>query len=322
MNRHDDSAPDRLRRMAASDELSVGRGRAEQISSRALARALSRSPRRRLVAAIAGTAFGVVAVAAVGAVADNAVPGEALYAVDRAYETVGNVIGGDADRTEETLSEVQELLVRGDRVRAIAHITTELPGHIAAEPAVAESAPAQDVQAQDVQAQDVQAQDVQAQDVPSQVIAAAAPTAEAPVVDDTIDPLRLAVEQAIRAYADSSDSEALTEAVDSVVKIAAQEADEPVGDEETTSEEPVVLDGTDAAETTTTPEPDPDEEVAEEEGAVASDTTTTTVPDDSEGEPAPGEEDDPTGADQGGGQGNSGNNGDPEEEDPIFLPIP
>lgn len=112
--------------MAATDELSVGRGRAEQIASRAMARVSSRPRLRSLAAAIAGTAFAVVSVTGLGAVADSAVPGDSLYPVDRAYEAVGRVIGRNADRTQETLQEAITLAQRGDRERAVVHVATEL----------------------------------------------------------------------------------------------------------------------------------------------------------------------------------------------------
>jgi hypothetical protein len=336
MKRHDDSISDRLRRMAATDELSVGRGRAEQIASRAMARVSSRPRLRSLAAAIAGTAFAVVSVTGLGAVADSAVPGDSLYPVDRAYEAVGRVIGRNADRTQETLQEAITLAQRGDRERAVVHVATELGSLVDsdASPDIPLGAPTADEDV-DVPPQ-IEEPTAPVVTTPAAEAAGAAEPAQVPVdpattpvveasVEETGDPFLLALENALRATqaaAGTNDELAVAEAdeaVRSVVKLAADSTEASSGTQ-TTQVAPGALAVPETTTTTTT--------VARGNGAPGNNTTTTTttsVPSDSEEEP-PGDGD-TVGDDSGGSQEGSTGAGEPGETGdqspgPIILPIP
>ena len=347
MKRHDESAPDRLRRMAASDENLVGRGRAEQIASRAMARASTRAPRYRAVAVVASSAFAIVAVTGVGAVADRAVPGEALYAIDRAYESVGRVIGGSSDRTEETIAEARILFDRGQRDLALDHIVAELQSVDASDtaqpsPEAAEALPSSEPVADQGAAVASDATEAGVQPGVDANAETTDETVDASEDAEAADPLNLAIDFALRALAEaqeSEDAEALVvaaEAVDSLVKLAAEEADGPDGSADTTAEadlEPIEIDdnvddGAPADELepddeSTGDSQDPDDA---DEGPVDSTTTTTTVSDDSEGADPTGDGDDPTGEDQGDGQEDPGDSEEPEDTEPgsgpIVLPFP
>ncbi|HSJ27947.1 MAG TPA: hypothetical protein VLB67_07025, partial [Acidimicrobiia bacterium] len=83
-------ASDRLRRLASRYEAGVGRGRAEQIASRAITRAHSRtSAGRRVAVAVSSGAFVLVSLTGVGVAADRSVPGDFLHPLDRALEALG-----------------------------------------------------------------------------------------------------------------------------------------------------------------------------------------------------------------------------------------
>lgn len=72
--------------------------------------------RRRFTAIGATAAFAVVAVGGAAA-ANQAVPGDALYGVDRALERVGIFNGG----LDERLTEANHLAAKGDAARALTH---------------------------------------------------------------------------------------------------------------------------------------------------------------------------------------------------------
>ena len=115
----DDRNPtsDRLRRLASRYEAGVGRGRAEQIASRAITRAHRRpSPGRRFAVAVSSGAFMLVSLTGVGMAADRAIPGDLLYPLDRALERVGFT----SNLVEERLQEALVLLERGELTLAIA----------------------------------------------------------------------------------------------------------------------------------------------------------------------------------------------------------
>lgn len=128
MRRDVDHSDDALRRLAAGMEAEVPTARAEQIAARAIARA--RRPRGlpRWAAAAASTSFLVVSVAGLGVAADGAVPGDALYRVDRAVESVSDAFGVGGDRSVERLEEIIALAERGDVERAAATAVEVLEG--------------------------------------------------------------------------------------------------------------------------------------------------------------------------------------------------
>jgi len=330
--------------MAATDELSVGRGRAEQIASRALARASTRPRLRSFVAAIAGSAFAIVSVTSLGAVADSAVPGDSLYPVDRAYEAVARVIGRDVDRTQETLQEAITLAQRGSRDRAAAHIASELSSLIipvdvdeeqTLEPPVAASPTTEVVQPVEEATLPTIATEAAtaagaAENVQAPVEIAPAPveeSAEEPV-DTGGDSFLLALENALRATQAAAGSDDVLvaaeadEAVRSVVKLASGATEEAPG----TSAGQVAPGALSVPENTTTTTTAPERgNSASAPGNSTSTTTTTSVPSDSEEMP-PGDGE-TAGDDSGGGQEGSGDAGEPGETGntspgPIILPIP
>lgn len=61
------------------------------------------------------------------AASDSAVPGDILYPIDRAYESVSGLVGIETGGIEERMSEAVILLTNGDLERAIATATEALP---------------------------------------------------------------------------------------------------------------------------------------------------------------------------------------------------
>lgn len=123
-----------LRRYAADLEAEVPADRARSAARRAL---LSPTPRRRrprrAVAAIAATALLGVSNVALASAADPAVPGDALYGVDRAYESIGSAVGlGDTHATERA-TEVLALQERGQSSEALQHVIASLTELLEAE---------------------------------------------------------------------------------------------------------------------------------------------------------------------------------------------
>ena len=324
--------------MAATDELTVGRGRAEQIAGRALARVEARPHRRaRLVAAIvSGSAFAIVSVTGVGAIADQAVPGDSLYAVDRAYESISRVIGRDADRTQERIEEAIALVQRGDRVAAANHVNTELGRRIPVielpDTGIAENPVETTLVNPDV-GPDAGVATASIDAVPTTTPdVGSAPADEVPAVEaesdgDDGDPFLLALENALRATqaAAGTDDELIAAeadaAVRSVVKLAAGTSEEDSG----AIAEQVAPGALSVAETTTTTTTRVRGNGQTAPGNNTSTTTTTSVPDDSEEVP-PGDGE-TAGDDSGGSQEGSGSAGEPgdagdESPGPVILPIP
>jgi hypothetical protein len=73
----------------------------------------TRRPRKAVVVLVSTALLGVSNVA-LAAAADPAVPGDALYGVDRAYERVVDLAGLGGPRVSERLQETSVLLERGD----------------------------------------------------------------------------------------------------------------------------------------------------------------------------------------------------------------
>jgi hypothetical protein len=117
---------DRLRGLAARYEAQVGRDRAEELTSRALARARNTRPRWHVPAAVVAVGLTVVGFLMLGTIADPSSPGQLLYPVDRAYEQLASAVGVGAPRSQERLAEAIDLMDRGQEVEAAALIAEAL----------------------------------------------------------------------------------------------------------------------------------------------------------------------------------------------------
>ena len=113
------SPRDRLRRLASYYEDQVGHSRADQIAAKAMLRA--RPLVRRHTAWIAATsiAAAIGGLIGVGAISDEAHPGQMLYPLDRAYESVAAFVGVNTGPSEERLVEALALLDLGRDLDAI-----------------------------------------------------------------------------------------------------------------------------------------------------------------------------------------------------------
>lgn len=105
-----DQSRDRLRRFGADLESAYPRGRADQLATRVMARAAALPPKRSFRAVLAGASLFLLGSSVVGVLADAAVPGEFLYRVDRAAESVGLGRGAVRERLREAIA----LAERGD----------------------------------------------------------------------------------------------------------------------------------------------------------------------------------------------------------------
>ena len=110
---------ERLRRLAADYEAGVSHSRAEQLAAAAMLRARPQAIRRRWPTLVAAGAALAICIVGMGSLADRAVPGQVLYPLDRAYESVGELMGFNQNRTEERLVEALSLLDRGDSAYAV-----------------------------------------------------------------------------------------------------------------------------------------------------------------------------------------------------------
>lgn len=305
--------------MAASDETLVGRGRSEQLAHRALARASARPSGRTLAAVVAASAFAVVSVAGLGAIADQAAPGEALYVIDRAYESVGRIVGGPVDRSEETMIEALKLIERGNRQAAMDHLARELtvPPLNLADPAGSLAA---------VNPSDQVAQ----QAAPGTTVAPVRPVdtaaeLDAPTDDEVVegeDPLKLALEYALAATqaAKNTDDETVTAEADTAVRSVLQLAVAPADTELAAIEgdsEAAAASETSTSTTSTTVS----EEPRRGKGNTTT-TTTTSVPEEDLSQTGSGGQSS-TGEDPGDSQQGAGGSTEPGDgSDTLILPIP
>lgn len=78
------------------------------------------------MAAIVATALMGISNVALATAADPAVPGDALYGVDRAYESIGSAVGFDSTHAAERASEVLVLQERGQSSEALQHVIASL----------------------------------------------------------------------------------------------------------------------------------------------------------------------------------------------------
>ena len=120
-----DPIPD-LKRYAAALEAQVSGERSRHAARAALHTPSPKRAPRRTVVAIAATVLMGVSNVALAAVADPAVPGDALYGVDRVYERVGALVGFDSTNAGERASEVLVLQERGKSAEALALVQETL----------------------------------------------------------------------------------------------------------------------------------------------------------------------------------------------------
>lgn len=127
-----------LRRYAADLEAQVPADRARSAARRALLNPTpSRRRPRRAVAAIVATALMGISNVALATAADPAVPGDALYGVDRAYESIGSAVGFDGTHAAERANEVLVLQERGQSSEALQHVIESLTELLEADDPVA-----------------------------------------------------------------------------------------------------------------------------------------------------------------------------------------
>lgn len=103
---------DDLRRYAADLASEVSQADARRAVNQAFAHA-SRRPRRAVVALVTTALFGLSNVA-LAATANPAVPGDALYGIDRAYEHVESLVGLGGLHAAERVQEADTLIQRGN----------------------------------------------------------------------------------------------------------------------------------------------------------------------------------------------------------------
>lgn len=127
-----------LRRYAADLEAQVPADRARSAARRALLNPTpARRRPRRAIAAIVATALMGISNVALATAADPAVPGDALYGVDRAYESIGSAVGFDGTHAAERANEVLVLQERGQSTEALQHVIESLTELLEADDPVA-----------------------------------------------------------------------------------------------------------------------------------------------------------------------------------------
>lgn len=127
-----------LRRYAAGLEADVSSDRARAAARRALLNPSTpiRRPRRAIVA-IAATALMGVSNVALAAAANPSAPGDMLYGVDRAYESIGSAVGFGGTHATERAVEVHALIERGQSSEALEHVIETLTALLETEDPVA-----------------------------------------------------------------------------------------------------------------------------------------------------------------------------------------
>lgn len=116
-----------LRRYAADLEAEVSSDRARAAARRALLNPSGpvRRPRRAIVA-IAATALMGLSNVALATAANPSAPGDMLYGVDRAYESLGSAVGLGGTHAAERALEVRALVERGASSQALEHVIETL----------------------------------------------------------------------------------------------------------------------------------------------------------------------------------------------------
>ncbi|HEX2152770.1 MAG TPA: hypothetical protein VHL52_02210 [Acidimicrobiia bacterium] len=118
---------DHLRRYGEDIASAVSPARSRVAALRAIGASGSERPHLLPRVAFASLAGLLVLNLAAAGVADAAVPGDALYAIDRAYEAVTDAIGLGEDHTTERVAEAWTLMERDDLTGAIDLMATEVP---------------------------------------------------------------------------------------------------------------------------------------------------------------------------------------------------
>lgn len=279
------SPSDRLRELADGYEQEVSRASADRLAARALARASRRHPvpLSYRVAVAAGGVFTVLfAAIGVAYLADDALPGQALYPVDQGVEQIMGVSA--AARSEERLLEALALIQEGREAEAavlveeaVKELNLEFPTFTSTTLPSEESATA--------------------------LAADATTTTAATVAAEQPDPaqtLKLATEYLLavvqRAKQDGDDPELAAELA--AAQAAAQQAAASLraSDEDTTTDSTMATSSTTTSEETTTSTADKDEgststtsrdssTTTGSSSSTTSSTTSTTVNDGSDGGP-------------------------------------
>lgn len=106
---------------------SIDPARAEAVAVRALAApSVGLSFRRRLVAIAAASATFVTGNIGMAMAADQAVPGDLLFGLDRAYEQLSELIGFSDDHSIERLDEAAQLADAGNSVEALTAVIEQM----------------------------------------------------------------------------------------------------------------------------------------------------------------------------------------------------
>ena len=118
---------DDLRSYAARLEAEVP---VERARARARAAINSTPPRRRRMAVVASAAIGFMGISnvALAAVSNPAIPGDALYGIDRAYERIGELLGIGGEHRLERLNEAASVVALGDEETALSLVQEALTG--------------------------------------------------------------------------------------------------------------------------------------------------------------------------------------------------
>jgi hypothetical protein len=238
---------------------------------------MSRSRYRLVLKVSSGLAAVAIGVFGLGAAADGAIPGEFLYSIDRAYESVGSFLGIDGGSGEERVLEAIALIDRGDEADAIATLSEALVA-IEQETGVAGisrtlTTISQPEFALPPELNRDETAPVEVAEAPlADTVAAAAPAGESP--------LKLAAEMLLRSLQGDAVASAdeLTAAVDEVEAAALAieiPVEEPAAETTTTTTEVATDDSS-----TTTSLPDGDSTTTTTLVLDDSTTTTTTEPDD------------------------------------------
>lgn len=114
---------DRLRRYGEDIASAVSPARSRVAALRAIGQARPSSPRRWPRIAFATVGAFLVANVITAGVADAAVPGEALYPLDRGYEKAAAWMGIGGDHRQERIEEAEVLVDRSDFTGALALLT-------------------------------------------------------------------------------------------------------------------------------------------------------------------------------------------------------
>jgi hypothetical protein len=97
-------------------------------ASRAIARTQPHGRPRRAAVAVAALGLMMISNVALATAANPSVPGDALYRLDRAYESLGRLVGWAGDIRSERIDEAAIVAARGDRTTALDLVREALEG--------------------------------------------------------------------------------------------------------------------------------------------------------------------------------------------------